>query len=119
MGATQLAHALNIATDTVYNWERIRTEATLYHFPQEVAFLGHTPCIAGQKTLRERVLKLRNTRGVSQTELASRIGINPTTLSKLEKTQGSSDLYWKKCLNFLMSTNKRNEYPKFRQPLMK
>jgi len=84
----QLAERLGVKADTVLNWEHNRTRPTLRHLPKVTAFLGYDPNPSDPKNLREKVLKYRKRCGISQKELARQIGIDPTTLSRLEKRKG-------------------------------
>ena len=84
----QLAEHLGVKTDTILNWEHDRTRPTLKYLPKVRAFLGYDPTPGDPKTLGEKVLQYRKSRGVSQKELAKTIGIDPTTLSRLERGQG-------------------------------
>ena len=59
-------------------------------FPKIIKFLGYDPMRKDSETLGEKVLEFRLSRGVNQMQLARRLGIDPTTLSRLERNQGSS-----------------------------
>ncbi len=85
----QLAERLGVKTDTILNWEHNRTTPTLRYLPRVVAFLGYNPSVEIPKTLGEKVLQYRKSCGVSQKELAKRIGIDSTTLSRIEREKGN------------------------------
>jgi transcriptional regulator with XRE-family HTH domain len=54
-----------------------------------ISFLGYDPDAVGEpRTLDKKVLQYRKSCGMSQKELAKQIGIDPTTLSRLERSQG-------------------------------
>jgi transcriptional regulator with XRE-family HTH domain len=86
----QLAAILGVAQCTVTNWEKHRSNPTLRSMPKITRFLAYDPVPADSRTLGERLLKYRKSLGVNQKELARRIGIDPTTLSRLERNQGCS-----------------------------
>jgi transcriptional regulator with XRE-family HTH domain len=90
MGATQLAHALNIATDTVYNWERNRTNPEIRFIPQIVQFLGCDPTNSPAASSAGKIKKYRTERGLSQERLARQLGIDPLTVRRLEYTRGKT-----------------------------
>lgn len=56
--------------------------------PEIVKFLGYDPSPLDVKTLSEKVLKYQKSHGMSQKELAKRLGIDPTTLSRIERKSG-------------------------------
>ncbi len=72
----------------VTNREKSNTQPQLYLIPEVIEFLGYDPMLAETKTLAERLLRYRKTRGMSQKELAKQIGIDPTTLGRLEGKKG-------------------------------
>jgi len=81
--------ALLVGVDetTVYNWERGYTRPPLRHMPTILEFLGYDPARGEPRTLGEKLLKYRQDRGMTQKELAREIGIDPTTLSRLERNR--------------------------------
>jgi DNA-binding XRE family transcriptional regulator len=56
--------------------------------PKIIEFLGYDPLPYDSGTLGEKLLQYRKSRGIDQKELAERIGIDPTTLSRLERNKG-------------------------------
>ena len=80
-----VARMLGVDTNTVTNWEKNRCNPKLHLIPKLFKFLGHDPSGKQPKTLGERALQYRKTCGMSQKELAGLIGIDPTTLSRIEQ----------------------------------
>ena len=72
---------------TVSNWERGYTPPPLRYMPKALKFLGHDPALSKPETLGEKLLKYRRKRGITQKELAWRIGIDPTALSSFERSR--------------------------------
>ena len=56
--------------------------------PKIIEFLGYDPSVGDRGRLRENPLHYRKSRGMTQKELAKRIGIDPATLGRLEKHKG-------------------------------
>ena len=83
-----LAVAIGVDTTTIYNWENRRTMPPLRFLPRIAHFLGYVPTPSMPSTLGEKVLQYRYLKGISQKDLAKRIGIDPTTLSRLERNRG-------------------------------
>ena len=86
---SQLAERIGVKVDTIRNWERNRSTPTLRHQPEVLEFLGYDPTPNEPKNFGQKLLKYRRDRGMTQKELASQIGIDPTTLSRLERGRGN------------------------------
>jgi transcriptional regulator with XRE-family HTH domain len=84
----QVASILGVDESTVTNWEKNRTSPTLRSMPKIIDFLGYDPMPRHSETLGEKLLQYRKSCGLSQKELAKRIGIDPATLSMLEREKG-------------------------------
>jgi DNA-binding XRE family transcriptional regulator len=57
--------------------------------PRIIEFLGYEPQMPKPSTLGDRILQYRHIKGISQKELAKQMGIDPGTLSRLERERGS------------------------------
>ena len=84
----QVAHRLGVTESTIWNWEADHSIPQLRFIPGIIAFLGYDPYDTQSGHLGERVLAYRHTHGLSQKELAPRLGIDPGTLGKWERGQG-------------------------------
>lgn len=82
----QVAELVGVDQTTVWNWESNRTEPLTRHLPSIIIFLGYSPFEASGQSLGERLCNYRRKTGLSQKKLAREIGIDPSTLSRLEKT---------------------------------
>ncbi len=85
MTQNQVAEVLAVDETTVWNWESNRTEPLTKHLPALISFLGYIPFEPTGASLDERLLEYRRRSGLSQKKLARAIGIDPSTLSRLEK----------------------------------
>ena len=81
----QVAELVGVDQTTVWNWESNRTEPLTRHLPSIIIFLGCSPFEASGQSLGERLCNYRRKTGLSQKKLAREIGIDPSTLSRLEK----------------------------------
>ncbi|MBI2618772.1 MAG: transcriptional regulator [Ignavibacteriales bacterium] len=98
----EVADRLSVKVDTILNWEHNRTAPTLRCLPGVIAFLGYDPSDDNPRTLGEKLMKYGKSCGMSQKEMASRIGIDATTLSRLERDKGRCfDTVLKKVHDFL------------------
>lgn len=84
----QVARVLGVDESTVTNWEKNRTSPTLRYLPKLVQFLDYDPLAGERHTLGGRLLHYRKAQGMTQKQLAQAIGIDPATLSRLERNQG-------------------------------
>ena len=85
MTQRQVAEIVGVDKTTVWNWERNRTEPLTRHLPSIALFLGYSPLETSGQSLGERLRDYRRKSGLSQKKLAREIGIDPSTLSRLEK----------------------------------
>ena len=83
-----VADRLGVTESTLLNWEHNRSTPTLRYLPQVITFLEYDPFDTSPANLGDRLFKYRQNKGLSQKELAKQIGIDPSTLSRLESDQG-------------------------------
>jgi len=86
----ELAKLLVVDPATITNWEKGHTKPPLRYLPKIIQFLGYSPLGDEQKTLGEKLLIYRPIQGIKQKDLARRIGIDPATLSRIERVHGKS-----------------------------
>ncbi len=84
----ELAQRLAVHENTVNGWETNRTTPPLRFVPRIIAFLGYTPRYTTPRTLEERTVVARRLLGLTQKDLAHRLGINPSTLGRWETGKG-------------------------------
>ncbi len=85
----EVAKKLDVSEATIYNWENNHTSSSLYSIPKIIKFLGYIPNFipdnASAKTPGEKIVASRRLLGLTQKELAHRLGIDPSTLACWEK----------------------------------
>ena len=96
-----VAQRIDVATQTITNWEKNITEPEIRHFPKVIEFLGYNPLVM-PKTFVERLTFYRYSHGLSVRAFASILNICPDTLYEWERGdyQPSKDL--KKKVNRIM-----------------
>lgn len=99
-----IARILGCDTTTVHNWEIGKTKPILKLIPQLINFLGYVPNLLPTQTLGQKIIAYRMTRGLSQKELARRIGIDPSTLRRREMGKILSKGKWEGKYNTLMGS---------------
>jgi transcriptional regulator with XRE-family HTH domain len=83
-----VAVTIGVNTCTITNWEKGHSEPKIRFIPRINEFLGYKLPLPPPTTLGERIEQYRTLSGVSQKEMARRIGIDPGTLSRLERGLG-------------------------------
>ena len=86
MHQKDVAALVNATTSTVTNWEKNRTSPRLYLLPKITEFLGYDPLQSNATTLAEKIKKYRIQRGLSLRKLAKKLGIDPATLARWERS---------------------------------
>jgi len=81
----QVAALLGVHPLTITNWERNATTPPVASFPAIIEFLGYDPSPRG--TLQEQLLAKRRMLGLSQDDMAARLGVDPSTLQAWEAGQ--------------------------------
>jgi len=76
----QVAKIINVTTDSITNLELNLNDPNLNQIPKIISFLEYTPTINEYS-----IKKYRLENGLSQKELAKILGIDPTTLSRIER----------------------------------
>ncbi len=80
----EVAQILGVTKDTVTYWEVGRSSPRLQYIPKIVEFLGYIP-FEEPETLGERIVYYRRLAGMTQWELARKLGVDPTTLARWER----------------------------------
>jgi DNA-binding XRE family transcriptional regulator len=93
LGLTQAEAGARIGTDefTVINWEKGKTAPGVRFYPAIIRFLGSNP-LPAPTTLEERIRLTRMSLGLSKKRLASRAGVDESTVAKIETEAGSSSV---------------------------
>ena len=79
-----VAEIIGVTTDTITNWEKNRTKPMYWHYPRITEFLGYCP-FERLNYIGERLRRNRFYQGLSQDEMAQRLGTDPRTLSRNER----------------------------------
>ena len=79
----EVAERIGVTTDTITNWELARTEPGIRSLVAIIDFLGYVPFSPGE-SYPERLKVYRMVRGLTQRQLASELGVDPTTVMKWE-----------------------------------
>jgi transcriptional regulator with XRE-family HTH domain len=85
LGETQrtVAAGMGVRLETVAGWELDRFEPAVRLWPRVIEFLGCDPLARGEG-LGDRVRAFRRQLGLTQRELAKRLGMDPGTIGDLE-----------------------------------
>ncbi len=77
------AKQIGVNPKTYENWEQEKYEPEVRFWPGVILFLGYDPR-PDPETLGERIRAARRRQGISQEELARRLGIDPSTVAAWE-----------------------------------
>ena len=66
----------------IWNWENNWSSPSLYYIPKIIEFLGYVPDCIKPKFLEKKIVIYRQLPGITQKELAYRLGIDPSTLGR-------------------------------------
>ena len=80
----QVAKIINVTTDSITNWELNRGKPILTLIPKIISFLGYIPIVNENSVKSYRIQN-----GLSQKEFARILGIDPSTLSRIEGGKGN------------------------------
>jgi transcriptional regulator with XRE-family HTH domain len=80
----EVARSLNVSVVSIRNWEGNWREPHLSELPAIINFIGYCPYDIGL-TLFQRVAVWRRANGLTQKRMAEIIGVDPSTLARLEQ----------------------------------
>jgi transcriptional regulator with XRE-family HTH domain len=80
-----VAELLGANENSVWNWENGRSSPALRFIPAIIGFLGCVPDAIHGRTLGERILAFRQLHGLTQDQLAARLGVDPSTIASWEQ----------------------------------
>jgi DNA-binding XRE family transcriptional regulator len=81
---SDVAKIIGVTTDAITNWELNRVKPKVSLYPKIIEFLGYNPMERKLKSLGERVIYYRYSKGIQSKVLAKQIGIDPATLTRIE-----------------------------------
>ena len=99
----EVAQKLGTSNTSIYNWENNRASPSLYSIPGIIKFLGYVPDFRQANTLGEKIVISRRLLGLTQKELAHRLGIDPSTLGRWERGKSTPSKKQLKKLNALFA----------------
>ena len=104
LGLTQkvVAQRMGGCVATITNWELNRTLPELRHLPGIIGVLGYDP-LPSPTTLPERLVHLRQIRGLTQYQLARIIQVDPTTVARWERGERQPLAEYRKQVEVLLA----------------
>jgi transcriptional regulator with XRE-family HTH domain len=81
---SDVAGRLGVTECSVWNWENNATTPVFPHWPAVIGFLGYNP-LPEPQTPAEQLVQARKIQGLSQKEMAKRLGVDPSTLARRER----------------------------------
>jgi len=82
----EIAEIIQVTTNTIEGWEGGRSNPQLMYLPKIIEFLGYLPdCCSGIPQLSNPLFVYRVKEGITQRELAKRLGVDVTTVQAIER----------------------------------
>lgn len=85
LSQSDVAKIFDVCEDSVTGWENSRSIPQIKYYPKLIKFLGYNPFQVDSDTLGARIKKYRIENGLSQEELAKKLGVNESTVFHWEK----------------------------------
>jgi transcriptional regulator with XRE-family HTH domain len=113
----QVALVLGVDEATIWNWENNRSSPKLRCIPTIIKFLGYVPLNTRAKTFGEKIVNYRCLSGITQKEMANRLGVDPSTLGRWERDKSKPfTINLERVATFLTSAKLRAEQEKKPDP---
>lgn len=80
---TEVAKLIGAEEATIVHWELNQTRPAIQFYPAIIEFLEYNPLPQGE-TVAEHLLFSRQTLGLTQRELAVKLGVDPTSIANWE-----------------------------------
>ena len=81
---SDVAQRLGVTESCIWNWENSATAPVFPYWPAIIGFLGYNP-LPKPQTLAEQLVQARKIQGLSQKEMAKRLGVDPSALARRER----------------------------------
>jgi transcriptional regulator with XRE-family HTH domain len=79
-----VAKHLGVCQPCAYNWESNTSQPDIAYMPAVIRFLGYNP-LPSVEGLGAQLVQRRTALGLTQKELARRLGVDPSTLARWER----------------------------------
>jgi transcriptional regulator with XRE-family HTH domain len=80
----EVAEQIGVDETAVFNWEANTASPEIGYMLMIIQFLGYNP-LPEAKYLGERLVRHRTTLGLTQKEVALKLGVDPSTLARWER----------------------------------
>ena len=98
-----IAKIFDVCEDSITGWENERSVPQIQYYPKLIEFLGYNPFPVETKTLGGRIKEYRILNGLSQEDLAKKMGVNESTIFSWEKGDHAPFPRKKKLLDELLN----------------
>ena len=101
----EVAPLIGVTTTTIFNWERNYSSPKLRQMLKIIEFLGYVPFDKEPGSLGEKIVYYRWLKGMTQKELAKKIGVDPTTLARWERKEKKPHDKYREILAAIINTD--------------
>ena len=81
----EVAKQIGVEKTTIHNWETHRSTPQVRHLPRITNFLGYVPFKTESRSLAGKLRMRRKILGLTQKAMASRIGVDPSSVGFWER----------------------------------
>jgi len=106
----EVAEKIGTSETSVFHWENNHTTPFVAFMPRIIEFLGYVPNLISSNSLGGKIIVYRKIHGLTQKELASQLGVDPSTLGRWERGESKPPKkIMKKLKSFLWAGRKRKK----------
>ena len=109
----EVAEQLGVDTASICNWESNESQPMVHCLPGIIAFLGHNPLPEGDDLI-SKFKRVRSTLGLSQEQLAQKLGIDESTIAGWERGENLPVGAYRKLLEEFVARD--GDFPKLSRP---
>ena len=99
----QTAKIMSVDDESIVNWEKRHKEPSIKSMAKITSFLGYIPFDdKDDQSLGRRLKRYRIKQGISKKRLAKQLGVDPTTLNRIEENRRGLNLRTYKIIGKLL-----------------
>jgi len=85
MHQAEVAALLHVCEDSITGWENGRSEPRISYYKELISFIGYYPFTHETESLGGKILKYRQTHGLTRRQMGRKVGVNASAIESWEK----------------------------------